>query len=477
MLVLVVLTIFFTLFHTSIFTFPLFLAFFIFYFLASSNFNINTVYFDSFFVYDELSFFLTYITLFVIFISFLFIPTFNRIINVTLLFMFLFCFIVFCTNNLFILYFSYESSLLPILFIIIKWGSYPERSLSAFILLIYTSIFTFPFIYIMFYVYNNSNRLNIFYFDSFSLRSIATLVVFFTFAVKLPIYGLHFWLPMAHVEAPTFGSMILAGVLLKLGGLGLIRLAPLLDLEFLKSSTMRYFIVFLIISTLVCCFQSDFKRLVAYSSVSHIITIPLMLFANNICSVKAILILIFFHGLRSPILFMLVGLLYSMFGTRQIVAMRGLVLISPIISFIIIMAFFFTLSAPPFPSFISEVFFILSTIRIRYYLIYCFLIFAFLSLVYNLNWLSSILFSSTSQPNISFSTLSYKHFLPLIVSFVLAFNFSLITIFLYQHFYRILNFKFKSLLCCWLWLLYTFTLVDLFSSCLLHYFLLFFLYI
>lgn len=120
MLVLVVLTIFFTLFHTSIFTFPLFLAFFIFYFLASSNFNINTVYFDSFFVYDELSFFLTYITLFVIFISFLFIPTFNRIINVTLLFMFLFCFIVFCTNNLFILYFSYESSLLPILFIIIK---------------------------------------------------------------------------------------------------------------------------------------------------------------------------------------------------------------------------------------------------------------------------------------------------------------------------------------------------------------------
>jgi len=191
-LILTILTILFSIFHTSIFTFPLFLSIFIFYYLLTANFRLNSFYFDSFLVLDEISFFITYITLFVIFISFLFVPSYTRIINITILFIFIFCFLVFSTNNLFILYFSYESSLLPILFIIIKWGSYPERSLSAFILLIYTSIFTFPFIYVIFYIYYTSNTFNIFYLDNISLRLVCTLIVFFTFAVKLPIYGLHF---------------------------------------------------------------------------------------------------------------------------------------------------------------------------------------------------------------------------------------------------------------------------------------------
>jgi len=191
-----------------------------------------------------------------------------------------------------------------------------------------------------------------------------TLIIFFTFGVKLPIYGLHFWLPIAHVEAPTFGSMILAGILLKLGGVGLVRFSCYIDIYLIKFYLLGYLFVFLVYSTLVCCFQSDFKRLVAYSSVSHMITIPIILFSSTFIGLKGLISIIFLHGLRSPLLFILVGVIYSYFSTRQHILMRGVVCFSPILAFIILLAFFFTLSAPPFPSFLAEVFFVISSIYI-----------------------------------------------------------------------------------------------------------------
>lgn len=256
-------------------------------------------------------------------------------------------------------------------------------------LLIYTSIFTFPFIMIMFYVYSVNGRFlitNVILTSSpLPLPGLASLIIFLTFAVKLPVYGLHFWLPIAHVEAPTFGSIILAGVLLKLGGVGLVRCTPLLNMEFLAHQFLSYFMIFMVYVTIVCVFQSDFKRLVAYSSVSHMMAIPLLLLSDNLISSKGILIVILFHGLSSPILFILVGIIYSIFSRRQLILIRGLVLTSPLLAFILVLAFFFTLSAPPFPSFVAEVVFLVSSFYLTHYLIYIFGIFTFFSLVYNLN--------------------------------------------------------------------------------------------
>jgi len=166
---------------------------------------------------------------------------------------------------------------------------------------------------------------------------------FFTFAVKLPIYGLHFWLPIAHVEAPTFGSMVLAGVLLKLGGVGLVRFSIMLDIDFLVIGFLGYLIVFSVYVTVLCGLQRDFKRLVAYSSVSHIMLVPLLILRNNILSWGSLLLLLFIHGLSSSVMFILVGLVYSFSRTRQVVLVRGLLLARPLVSYLMLLTFFFLL--------------------------------------------------------------------------------------------------------------------------------------
>lgn len=284
---------------------------------------------------------------------------FNLSFSILLIFlMVVFCFLVFSTRSLLFLYMSYELSLLPIIFIIIIWGSYPERSISSIILLVYTSVFTIPFLFSLFYVYSVTSSFFLFYTSVYPLSSgFLSFLFFLVFAVKLPIYGLHFWLPIAHVEAPTFGSIVLAGVLLKLGGVGLLRCYHFIDFSFLTCCLFSYFVLFLVYVPIVCAIQSDFKRLVAYSSVSHIIVIPILLFTFVPLRFKTSILVLLFHGISSPLLFSLVGYCYSLFSSRQFVSMRGSLVFSPLVSFILISAFLLSVCVPPFPSFVSEVFF------------------------------------------------------------------------------------------------------------------------
>jgi len=190
---------------------------------------------------------------------------------------------------------------------------------------------------------------------------------------------------MAHVEAPTFGSVILARVLLKLGGVGLIRLHMLMNTESLKFAFLSYFMVFILFSSLICCYQSDIKRLIAYSSVAHIIVIPFLVLANNVLALQGLILVMFLHGLSSTLLFMSVGILYRMYSTRQLILIRGLILVSPLFRILIIFTFLFTLSAPPFPSYIAEVFFIYSSYILRSDMLLVVFFFTFFGLVYNLN--------------------------------------------------------------------------------------------
>ena len=403
-----------------------FVFFFIFFLSTFPFYSVSYSLFTSF-VFDGFRFYIIFLTFFVLYISYYFILYISKK-DLVCMTIFIPCFLVFSSSSGLLLYVSYEVSLLPIIYIILKWGSYPERSLRSLMLLVYTRIFSFPLILGLFYMYTavSSFCLVLVYpFYTFSL--LFSLVIFFSFCVKLPVYGLHYWLPMAHVEAPTFGSMILAGILLKLGGIGLVRFFFFLDLASYKLFFLSYFLFFLLFSSLICCFQSDFKRLVAYSSVAHMIAVPIVLISSSFMSLKFSVFLMLFHGLSSPVLFCLVGLTYLARSSRQLVLLRGLTLVSPLLSIIFIFSFLFTLSAPPYVSFFSEVFFFMLTVFITPHSIFFLLFFCLFCLVYNLNWLSNIIFRSVSSLNYHYSLqfssvfpIFLRHFFSFILLFIVS---------------------------------------------------------
>lgn len=207
----------------------------------------------------------------------------------------------------------------------------------------------------------------------------------FSFLVKLPMYGLHLWLPIAHVEAPTYGSMILAGLLLKMGGCGLYRLAStfLVSVEF-DSIVFSYLLISMLISSLACVVQSDFKRLVAYSSVAHMIVVITALFRSKFLGFSSFLIIMVGHGLSSPMLFLLVGVVYSLVGTRMLALLRGFVLVAPLFALWIVLCFVLSVPVPPSPSFLGEVQFVVSVLHSSYSFIVPLFFFIFLGVLYNL---------------------------------------------------------------------------------------------
>jgi NADH:ubiquinone oxidoreductase subunit 4 (subunit M) len=344
-----------------------------------------------------------------------------KVLGFVLLLLIFFCFEVFNTTHLFSLYFFYEASLIPILYIIIKWGSYPERSVSAMMIISYTLLFGVPMFMVIIILYSTNNTWLLCFYSNSQVSLLVRIFIFLCFAVKLPIYGLHYWLPIAHVEAPTFGSVILASILLKLGGVGLVRLLPILHLSDIKSVIISYFIIFTVFSTIVCCFQSDFKRLIAYSSVSHIIVIPFLILSRNILSIQSLILVMLLHGISSSLIFIRVGLLYNIFGSRQLVLLRGIALMSPLLSLILVLTFFYTLSAPPFPSYVAEVYFILSRYLLSPYIVVIYILFVFLGLVYNLNWLSAILFSSNTNTYYRSLNITYASIIPFLIIMLITF--------------------------------------------------------
>nr|QIT06478.1 NADH dehydrogenase subunit 4 [Novacerus sp. FZ-2019] len=268
----------------------------------------------------------------------------------------------FSTMNLMLFYIYFESSLIPTLLIITGWGLQPERLQAGVYFLFYTLLASLPLLMMILYIYSIKKTFFfphlIFLIKGKGLLSyfiIMTMIM--AFLVKMPMFLVHLWLPKAHVEAPVAGSMILAGVLLKLGGFGVFRMMKLSFPAMLKFSPylVGLSIMGLLYIGLICCRMNDLKMLVAYSSVAHMGLVVCGLFSYFIWGYNGGLAMMVSHGLSSSGLFCLVNMFYERTGSRSMYINKGLLLMMPSFTFLSFMLIIANFSAPPTINLFSEI--------------------------------------------------------------------------------------------------------------------------
>lgn len=260
-------------------------------------------------------------------------------------------------------YVRFEASLIPTLVLVLGWGYQPERVQAGVYIIFYTLLGSLPLLFLLLYIKEEgvSRIVRGVPLDEASWWFMAGALAFF---IKLPMFRVHLWLPKAHVEAPAAGSIILAGVLLKLGGYGLICLACKFNLRGdLSTFVVRVGLIGGCLIGLVCLAQRDAKRLVAYSSVAHMRLCLAGALIFNIWGVNGTLTIILGHGLCSSGLFYLVNLVYLRTNSRRVLLRKGNVNFLPTIRLWWFLFCVSNMAAPPTLNLLGEIQIIIRLVR------------------------------------------------------------------------------------------------------------------
>nr|YP_009543444.1 NADH dehydrogenase subunit 4 [Ardea insignis]AYU71264.1 NADH dehydrogenase subunit 4 [Ardea insignis] len=287
----------------------------------------------------------------------------KRIFITTLVTIQPFILLAFSTTELMLFYISFEATLIPTLVLITRWGNQPERLSAGTYLLFYTLISSLPLLITILYLHTQTGTLHLTMLKlthpalTTSWTNILSgLALLMAFMVKAPLYGLHLWLPKAHVEAPIAGSMLLAALLLKLGGYGIMRVTLLTGP---LSNHLHYpFIAFALWGALmtssICLRQTDLKSLIAYSSVSHMGLVIAATMIQTHWSFSGAMILMISHGLTSSMLFCLANTNYERTHSRILLLTRGLQPLLPLMATWWLLANLTNMALPPTTNLMAE---------------------------------------------------------------------------------------------------------------------------
>lgn len=311
---------------------------------------------------------------------------------------------VFTSLNILMFYILFEIILIPMFIIIGVWGSRKEKERAAYYFFFYTLVGSLFMLLSIFAIYENMGTLDYQLLISSNMPKELQLWCFLGFflslAVKVPKIPFHIWLPQAHVEAPVAGSVILAGILLKLGGYGFIRFSwnifPEAS-EYLSPFVILLSTVAIIYASLSTCRQTDAKRLVAYSSVAHMGIVTIGIFSKTLEGIIAAVLLMVAHGLVSSGLFIMVTNLYDRFHTKLIRYYKGVSFTMPLFSTLMFVLILGNIAFPISLNFIGEFFSILSALQFSWLVIIPPLLGMVLSASYSLAFYNKISFGSPSS--------------------------------------------------------------------------------